>query len=1261
MIQHDSTEKRDLKELQIPSDVTKTDHCGSKQSSEFSRSNVSFVFESEQDGKAITCGQDSVHTKADILTKSEQSLFSDIKQTDSVSKGINLKESIFSENEEISGYPSMEKCDRNDLELENIVSENKVENDNQKTIDDCQSSERVVGVLKDDCIGETGDSKVHPEGGIGAEKIDCPEVKTVKKKAKKARTPKCRVCDKEFKTIEQLRKHNKVPCKVRLTRNLTQKVLRPKRLEKVVPLQSVKKKKKQKVLPAKPKMITLINRRFTDKSLDFNKDKKGKLKTRRKSLYDYNFCITRSTGYRNANLDVLVQYDSLDEKEQHFFHLGLVGTDHLPPHYKTPKSLIKRVLKENTSCTMEKVLEKEVEEFVEDEPPVLEKVVDAAGRIQEDIYILRDEIHREIEPPVLITVEGFGKSCSLNEASYVVNPTECPTLVTEQKENNEFKYTVLPNVPDQNYEPNKENNLGSEIPSINKDLKSVSFPPPKDESKGLSEELTVADASNLKSPNKTLSERHFTDAMDVLNETFSDEPEFTKTKLKDEDNTKPSYSVTLGLQTDIPSATDKIMYPRSAFILKCLKRLENKHRNIQDDKVSVDRGNQGRKNLFESLKNVSEDTKLENTSTQSKVPSQMPNKDNEQEKRVEEIIVYPKPVDPKNLEYRKPSLVIPSDEEILNYTDDSVIRKQPELDSVSPENGRDLLQILARTLGIFPQTKVKPQETSLKETPKHYKEKKKDDTVDEKNGMQVIVMNNSAETNEYSMGIDVINVPKSINDELKNAACEIDSNVVFEDDGEKTPSYLGDGLSSENKEQLDNQESSSSTAKPGDISIPKEVYEFLEDYDTISPSASKTTDHSGQVTPEMDANSHANFASSGLGVKAREVVDVHFNFCSKESPMKQQSNSHTLSLSNAHYFNSKVNVNTSQNIEYQIPTNSAVLGEERQKQGIQTDLSNNKVLPLYAIPVGIVSENDQTSNDTENQSNSSTFLSYVQASQINNTPTVHPIKESNVLISAVENMCPVSAPQAPNTSKSDHNSKSDIKFSLPKIAETVPDAEQLWSRILEEYKADRLQNEYNEQNKKTVKDPLFLTSEQQKVGTAHGTKDNSSSIVSKPALARSCSTSATPTQSYTSNPTHNCCDTSENVSFMTCSFSPTNSSNSLKMIFRKEKSPQKENAHMEENPNEWTSSSQNMQLREEFGEKTVPRSVPNSSLCSAEVVEENSEEEGDGTLPYVIVDTGVEICRKAMGTEEHDEHTEDISDEEDWALEKDSESHEAVT
>ena len=100
---------------------------------------------------------------------------------------------------------------------------------------------------------------------------------------------------------------------------------------------------------------------------------------------------------------------------------------------------------------------------------------------------------------------------------------------------------------------------------------------------------------------------------------------------------------------------------------------------------------------------------------------------------------------------------------------------------------------------------------------------------------------------------------------------------------------------------------------------------------------------------------------------------------------------------------------------------------------------------------------------------------------------------------------------------------------------------------------------------------------------------------------------------------------------------------------------------MEENPNEWTSSCQNMQLGEEFGEKTVPRSVPNSSLCSAEVVEENSEEEGDGTLPYVIVDTGVEICRKAMGSEEQDEHTEDISDEEDWALEKDSESHEAVT
>lgn len=59
-------------------------------------------------------------------------------------------------------------------------------------------------------------------------------------------------------------------------------------------------------------------------------------------------------------------------------------------------------------------------------------------------------------------------------------------------------------------------------------------------------------------------------------------------------------------------------------------------------------------------------------------------------KLVEEVVVYLKLVDFKNLEYRKLIFIIFIDEEILNYIDDIKVRKYLELDFVSLENGREL-------------------------------------------------------------------------------------------------------------------------------------------------------------------------------------------------------------------------------------------------------------------------------------------------------------------------------------------------------------------------------------------------------------------------------------------------------------------------------------------------------------------------------------------------------------------------------------------
>lgn len=1244
MTQQDSIEKQDSQDSKIICKIDTNEKCGfDVEIPELNSSSVSGLSQNEQSGKAIACEHDNLNTAVDECVKDKQ--FNRSEKTKG-SDEIDTEQSPFKGKNSFQST-TIEPLVNTNSESDNLTSDDKKVPCNQQTNDDT-STQGSENNKKNSNIIELGDKA---QGGIHKEKLDsADQIKVVKKKHKNVKIPKCRVCDKEFKTKEQLRKHNKVPCKVRLTRNLTQKVLRPKRLEKSVPLPIVKKKKKQKPVPAKPKMITLINRRFADTSLDLNKDKKGKFKTRRKSLYDYNFCITRSTDYRNANLDVLVQYDSLNEQEQHFFHLGLVGTNHLPSHYRTPKSLIKRVLKQNGSHSMEKVLE--IEEPVEDGPPVLEKVVDASGRIQEDIYILRDEIHHDIEPPVLMTVEKLDAGCSVDERLETSTDMMCPTLVDELTEN--FK---LPNSEScnkeklENNEPNKENSFHHENLSDNKTSEQNS----KEEQKLSSELLTGVDkVSPLKSPNKTLGERHFMDAIDVSSDTFSDESEFTKTKLKEEDGTKPSYSVTLGLQTDIPSVTDKIMYPRSSFILKCLKRLENKHKNIPDSKPC------GRKNLFESLENVSEDSKSCNISQckdekYTKNVNQTQSEKNVLTKPIEEVMVYPKPVDPKNLEYRKPTFIIPSDEEILNYSDDTVVRKQPELDSVSPENGRDLLQIIAKTLGIFPSTKTKPLETSLIETPKHYKETSKKDAVDDENGMQIIVMNNTSESNEYTMGIDVINVPKSINEDLKKAASELESNCVFEDDNPQGLAYPVEDASSEKKAQSSY---SGANSDPGDISIPKEVYEFLEDYNTISPKAPEpniASRHDAQILqPTRDIH-----MVPGPKLNTSEVVDIHFNLCSKKAPPCEQPKSHPLTSSNAHNVNPVADLKPLQNNEQGTPFGSSVNTKD---EVLQTEhLHSNEDLPLYAIPVGYVSENCQTSSGTtccpENQPTLSTSqpLNQDNNTACNQPPSriSRPLKELSISIPSQMSSEKSDADPVFSHSivfKSENAQEPSVRQSIPNVSESIPESDQVWSRILEEYKAERMQNH----NNRPEESSLSRTAKQQKPRTLSYKEEHADSFISKPVFTRSYSTSATSTLSNASNQTVQHHDDSEKV-FMSCSFSPTNSSNSLKMIFRKERSPKEENQSVNASSEERICSSETVNERDQLRETNLSTADSDPSPSDVGATDDDEEE----SLPYMIVDTGVEICRKALGT--HEDEVEDLSEDEDWISGQDAESQDAVT
>lgn len=1236
MNQQESAEKNCKDISKFPDDVdTKANYNSSKGpgvdiscGSNFSDNEHNFKWE-----QAITSEQDIINK-----AKNEQSDTSEsIKHCEQIITGTNSEQET-----------EMKKC----LSGEHVARPTESTDSQEKEYTgDCKCTSKTQEPVVNDVMDQTKESDAQTPSKQSLTEKDLKsqsEVKVSKKKPKTPKIPKCRICDKVFRTIEVLRKHNKVPCKVRLTRNLTQKVLRPKKLEKPVPQPTAKRKKKQKPAPAKPKMITLINRRFSDTRLELNKDKKGKLKTRRKSLYDFNFCITRSSEYRNASLDVLVKYDTLNEKEQHFFHLGLMATVHLPSDYKTPKSLIRRVLKENGSRILEKVDDGEDINSVEkDEPPVLEKVVDAAGRLQEDIYILRDEINDDIEPPVLTTV------AQLDSTRTEVDVSEdmiCPVL-NASSDKDEETGAILPMKEQVSRldELNKENNfehenLATKLPdALNSEklqlTEQISKPSTQSKDENRTSEMltTPGTVSPFKSPNKTLIERHFTDAMDVFSDTFSDNSEFTKTKVRDEDTTKPSYSVTLGLQTDIPAVTDKVMYPRSAFILKCLKRLENKHRNVQDHKPLSTDEKVGRKNLFESLENVSSCSK---DVCKSDICSQGKEAKNSigSCSGIEEVVVFPKPVDPKNLEYRKPTFTIPSNEEILTYEDDNVVvRKQPELDSVSPENGRDLLQIIAKTLGIFPSTKRKPQENPLKGSPKKYKERKPEDIADDKDGMQIIVMNNAAESKDYTMGIDVINVPKNLNEELRKAATELENRVEFEDESSRSLHFSDDSTTVLGRVSSTDKVGSSCHHVPGDISIPEEVYEFLEDYETVSPSACKTDHIHGYITQDNAAKNNIHLIP-GPQVKTSEVVDIHFNTCSKE-PFTNQPESHAFSR------NPLETIKSQSEILKDSSTNTVDVSGQNL---LTTHLQNEEDLPLYAIPVGYVSDDNQSSK-TFLSLNQDISTSFSQSS----SKAAFPLQKVNAVKTRVQK-ADVTTAFAENDVFEIENIQEDSRDGITKLPANVPDSnqDQLWSRILEEYKAERQQHQEPVIQNSNPRPGFISQTHQQRHRNLSSIDINTESFISKPELTRSYSTSACSTICDTSNQNLSNCDNPGELPSMTCSFSPTNDSHSLKLIFRKEKSPQEQIPPLNTTSSDQVRIIQSVSDRETFIESNMSSAVSDPPSAN---LEESNFEEGD-SLPYMIVDTGVEICRKAMGTEEDEDNSDD-----DWDLGKGIESQDAIT
>ncbi|XP_050411088.1 uncharacterized protein LOC126825501 [Patella vulgata] len=149
---------------------------------------------------------------------------------------------------------------------------------------------------------------------------------------------KCRICDKTFKTQQQLQKHLQFPCKVFHTRNMCQKILRPKRggtiitgknidVRKSKPVSNFSQSKSKSKSKIFRKPILLLDGLRVLPNL-FN-ERRQKPKTQKKKIVPvYTITPPRIKTIWLPNKPSLI-VDNLTEKEQFLFEFGLVSRSHL--------------------------------------------------------------------------------------------------------------------------------------------------------------------------------------------------------------------------------------------------------------------------------------------------------------------------------------------------------------------------------------------------------------------------------------------------------------------------------------------------------------------------------------------------------------------------------------------------------------------------------------------------------------------------------------------------------------------------------------------------------------------------------------------------------------------------------------------------------------------------------------------------------------------------------------------------------------------
>ncbi|XP_060080365.1 uncharacterized protein LOC132559757 [Ylistrum balloti] len=275
--------------------------------------------------------------------------------------------------------------------------------------------------------------------------------KTVTRKPKPAREPKCRICDRVFKSIQLLQKHNKVPCKIKHTRNLCQKVLRPKRAT-VEHMSSLKQKPKQNLTNKKsnknvlrPQLLPV--RRISDTTLFIlPKAKKGNKKRRKSApVFIYSPPVKE---YKNTFLGIHLIYKPLPFKEKFFYDLGMISSAHLNKDSCNQETMD---VCEGFSPDFENNPHLSSQEIIDvigpcTPPPVLEKVSDL------DLSLLSPSPCPDLEPPVLEVISDLrirDSSLLANTSTKVISPL--PLSVNEE---------VPPPVLETNYE-NKTLNLRS--------------------------------------------------------------------------------------------------------------------------------------------------------------------------------------------------------------------------------------------------------------------------------------------------------------------------------------------------------------------------------------------------------------------------------------------------------------------------------------------------------------------------------------------------------------------------------------------------------------------------------------------------------------------------------------------------------------------------------------------------------------------------------------------------------------------------------